>query len=120
MSFDSPNYNNQVPKYPNTMFCQWTFTAPAGMAIMVEFTTFDLDPYSDDYVYVGTETGVGSNARMFSYTGSSLPATWTSSGNIVTISMDTDDEREGNYQGFQVTLTAVDPACKCHCDQFDC
>ncbi len=86
------------------------------MVITVEFTTFNLEPDSD-YVYFGTEAGVGPTARMFSYTGSSLPTTWTSGGNVVTISMDTDDDQDSNYQGFQVTLTAVDPACKydCHC-----
>ncbi|XP_072025139.1 uncharacterized protein [Amphiura filiformis] len=106
--FKSPNYDDANPNYPSMMFCQWEFTAPADMVILVEFNTFDLQN-EDDYVYVGTTTGVSPLARTFAYTGNTVPSTWVSSGNVVAISMDTDDGNDVNYRGFQVTLTAVNP-----------
>ena len=111
MTFQSPGFTETPPNYPNTMFCQWDFTAPADMLISVDFTTFNLED-SKDYVYVGTTTGVGPLARQFSYTGSSLPIKWISSGNTVSIAIDTNDEQEVSHQGFQVTLTATDPTSK--------
>ena len=90
------------------MFCQWEFTAPADKVLLVEFITFNMED-GKDYVYVGTAKGVGPLAREFSFTGDDIPSTWVSSGNTVTISMDTSSSNDGNFQGFQVKLTAVNP-----------
>ena len=78
------------------------------MLVLVQFNTLNVAD-GDDFVYVGTEPDVGPLARIFSYTGNVQPGTWVSSGNTVTISMDTDDMSDTSFQGFRVTLTAVNP-----------
>ncbi len=115
MIFKSPNYDDLFPNYPNVMFCQWEFTAPANQVILVEFNTFDLEE-DDDFVYVGTTSGVGPDGRIFSHTGNAVPNTWVSTGNVVTLSMDTYKFNDNDYMGFQVTLSAVNPDGKefCH------
>ncbi len=99
--FQSPGFSSSG--YSDNMFCQWTFTSPADTYLTFTFTAFNVES-GYDYVYIGTEAGVGPLSRLNSYTGSTIPDDYQPGGNTAAITLATDGSV--TEQGFSVTVTA--------------
>ncbi|XP_035661822.1 mucin-5AC-like, partial [Branchiostoma floridae] len=96
--------------YLNNAYCEWVIAVGAGLVIQLQFNAFVLEPSTADpnctKDYVKVYQGTGSSKTLAgTYCGQSIPATFTSSGNTMSVSFTSDGSF--TYQGFIAVYTAI-------------
>uniref|UniRef100_U3KLX7 Cubilin n=1 Tax=Oryctolagus cuniculus TaxID=9986 RepID=U3KLX7_RABIT len=112
-TFASPD-SDANGRYDKFLNCIWFITAPANKLIKFTFNTFVLEAASPRqgcvYDYVKLYDGESENANLAgTFCGSTLPATFVSSGNFLTVQFVTDLTLERT--GFNATYTFMDVPC---------
>ncbi|XP_026172563.1 ST14 transmembrane serine protease matriptase a [Mastacembelus armatus] len=116
------NYNGQIqsPGFPNSpyppnTFMQWQLRADPNNNIKLEFDTMDLEGNcKNDFVKVYDSLVALESRVMKEMCGQYSPIdppTFVSSGNVMLVTMATDDEN--NYPGFRAKVTQVQHATTC-------
>ncbi|CAH1248981.1 TNFAIP6 [Branchiostoma lanceolatum] len=108
--YGSVSSMNYPFSYENKAYCEWVIAVGAGYVIQLQFTAFILEPSTSDPSctkdYVNVYEGTGTSKTLAAtYCGQSVPATFTSTGNTMSVSFTSDGS--GTYQGFMAVYTAV-------------
>ena len=102
----SPNINvNGSTLYGNNLHCQWTIRVNQGERAHLEFIDFDVETSTDcsaDYLEVSEQSTGGTTKR---FCGPFQPDSWTSTGNVVLLSLVTDGAIQSS--GFKVSWRAM-------------
>ncbi|CAG5895667.1 unnamed protein product [Menidia menidia] len=108
--FGSPDPNLDG-RYEPGMDCVWTIEMPVNQAINLTFSSFDLESSSNcRYDYVKVYDGDNMNFPLVgTFCGSSIPPTFVSGGNFLTIRFVTDGSVQ--RQGFNATYRALPLVC---------
>lgn len=91
--------------YADNQSCQWRITGTAGQAIQITFSSFATEA---GYDFVRIYNGNDATAPLLgSYSGTSLPASVTSSGNVIYITFSSDEFVTA--AGFMLSYACVTP-----------
>ena len=97
------DFTDGVSNYPNNQSYYQTFVSQPGARIQIGFSEFAMTDADHLDIYDGSDMN---STLVGSYTGSTLPPTFTSTSNALTVAIYTNES--GNALGWNATVSAVD------------